>query len=404
MNEKNYENSSSIHVFQKQLNEAQERIKLLSYRGRLAENMTDASIDRIMALDTDYNVIAWNTRSELITGIERREVLGENYFDLFPKMREHPPTVKAIEQAMKGLTVFLPADRSNPDEGYYENHFIPLKDEHDRVTGVMNIKHDVAHRIKAENELKALNKALARKNKELKQRNEELLSFTHVTSHDLKEPLRKIYTFIEMIATREGENLTEKGKTYFKRIQAAVQRMGMLTDDVLTFAELNAEQYEQTEIDLGHALLFVKRTLEEEIRITKTVIENEPLPKIRGYRQLITQLLYHLLANAIKFRKQGVVPEINISCERVAGHELKHTEAAADAEYVRLSIQDNGIGFDRIYKEKVFQMFQRLHGNSYPGTGIGLSLCRKIAAIHQGFITAESKENEGSTFCVYLPL
>jgi PAS domain S-box-containing protein len=401
---KDYETNRSSHLFQEQLDEANERIRLLSHRGHLAETMTDASIDRIIALDTDLTIIAWNKRNELITGIPKRAVLGKSYYEVFPETKKHQPTVKAIEQALNGLTVFLPADKSSPDEGYYENHFIPLKDAQEKVTGMMNIKHDVAHRIKAENELKALNKALARKNRELRQRNEELLSFTHVTSHDLKEPLRKIYTFIEMIATRENENLTDKGKNYFKRIQAAVQRMGMLTDDILTFAELNAEETELSDIDLEHMLLLVRQMLQEEIHATGAVITHSRLPAVRGYRQLISQLLYHLLANAIKFRKQDIQPAISISWEQVNGTLVKHAEALPDTEYIKLIVEDNGIGFDKAYKDKVFQMFQRLHGSGYPGTGIGLALCKKIAAIHQGFITAQSKEQRGSTFCVYLPL
>lgn len=392
----------SVRLVQ-QLDEAKEQIRILSYKGHLAEMLNDASIDRIMALDTDLRIIAWNKQSELVTGIHRDSVLGEHYFDIFPEAARHQPTRKAIEQVLQGRTVFLPSDRTGLDGGYYENHYLPLKDSQDKVAGVMNIKHDVAHRIKAENELKALNKALARKNRELKQRNEELLSFTQVTSHDLKEPLRKIYTFIEMITSREAGSLTDKGRNYFKRIQSAVQRMGMLTDDILTFAEINTENAPATDVRLDHVVMFAERMLEEEIKITQASVTYDEMPEVRGYRQLLTQLFYHVMANAIKFRQKDLPPRISISWEETGAEKINHPDALPDVSYIKVSIRDNGIGFHSTYREKIFQMFQRLNKEGYPGTGIGLALCKKIAVMHQGFMTADSTEGEGSVFHLYLP-
>lgn len=391
-------------ALEQQLTDAKRAIEVLSFHGHLAERMNDASIDRIIALDTQMNIIAWNRRNELITGILRQNAIGEQYFDIFPELRVHQPTVNAIEEALKGRTVFLTADRLAPDKGYYENHFIPLTGEQEQVIGVMNIKHDVAHRIKAENELKALNKALVKKNKELKQRNEELVSFANVTSHDLKEPLRKIYTFVEMVAERELHTISEKSRGYLKRIQAFVQRMGILTDDVLMLAELNTTGFQASEIKIAHVLLMVRKTLQEEIELTGTEITSAELPAISGYRPLISRLLYQLLTNAIKFRRQGVAPRIDIRSETVSGAETDHPEASADMQYIRLIVEDNGMGFEPDDKERIFQLFERLQRKDYPGTGVGLALCKKIAAIHGGFITAEGKETSGGIFSVYFPV
>ncbi|HTM66328.1 MAG TPA: ATP-binding protein [Flavipsychrobacter sp.] len=399
----NYEGEYSVLV-EHRLTEAQQRIKILSYRQHLTEMLNDASIDRIMALDTSLNIIAWNRKSEEVTGVSKRTAIGSQYYTLFPEVSKNKAVTNAIEQALKGRTFFLPSDKSDFEGGCYESHFIPLKDDNDAVIGIMNIKHDIAHRIKAENELKALNKAMARKSKELQQRNEELLSFAHVTSHDLKEPLRKIYTFAGMINNYESEQFSERGKSYFKRIQAAVQRMGMLTDDILTFAELNTERSKKTDVNLEHMLLFVTRTLQEQIETTQAIIQHSPLPTVRGYRQLISQLLYHLITNALKFRRPDVRLEVYIDCEQVSGETIKNAEAIVDATYLKLSVQDNGIGFDKAYKDKIFQMFQKLNADEYLGTGIGLTLCKKIAAIHYGFMTAEGKEGKGSNFCVYFPV
>jgi PAS domain S-box-containing protein len=374
-------------------------------RARIAELINDSSIDRLVALDLDMNVIAWNKRSELITGITKEEITGKQIGDFFPVVIQHPAVKKALEQAARGLTSFIPYDRGPQEEGIYENHFIPIKENDGRVIGILNIKHDVAHRIKPENELKALNKALARKNKELKQKNSELLSFAHITGHDLKEPLRKIYTFIELIFLRDYQNLSERGKSHFKRVQAAVQRMGLLTDDILTFSQLNTDDEKLlTQVDLNQTVESVRKTLSDQVASKGVILQAASLPTVRGYNQLLQQLFLNLIGNAIKFQPAGNIPEITIWSEHLKGEELDHPDASADIDFIKITVKDNGIGFEKKYAEKIFGMFQRLHSQEkYPGTGIGLSICRKIVSLHNGFITAQGEEGGGAEFYIYLP-
>jgi PAS domain S-box-containing protein len=388
---------------QHQSPEFEEKINRLSYEAWLATMMNDASIDRVMALDTDLAIIAWNKKNEEVTGIAREDVIGSKFYDVFPQASQHRGVANALNNSLAGRTVYLPAYEGSYDGGYYENHFLPLRNDEGSVIGIMNIKHDVAHRIKAENELKALNKALVRKNKELKQRGEELLSFSQVTGHDLKEPLRKIYIFIEMIAQEEGAKLSDKSKTHFKRIQAAVQRMGILTDDVLAFTEINTERLQEVDVDLEQTMQFVMGSLLARIEDTSAVIRYHDLPVVKGYRQLISQLFHHLIGNALKFRKANTVPVIRLTHGRENGSNISHPDAQPDTHYMRISIEDNGMGFEEIYRDKIFQMFQKLNKDEYPGTGIGLALCKKIAYMHQGFITANSEKDKGSTFSIYLP-
>jgi PAS domain S-box-containing protein len=389
----------------KQIVAMKERIRQLEEQVWLHELLNDASIDRVMAFDTNLNIIAWNKTSQVLTGLRKENILGRNILEVFPELQESKASMDAIKNALKGYKVFVPGEKGPREGGYYENHYIPLKDAAERVSGVLNIKHDVAHRVKAENELKALNKSLARKNKELKQKNAEIISFSHITSHDLKEPLRKIYLFIEMLMGKELENISEDGKKYFRKIQASVQRMGLLTDDILAYSLVLTEEQNLSNVDLNNTLASVKDVLNEYVSSSDAVIEASNLPIIQGYRNLLSQLFQNIIHNAIKFQKTGNKPLITITAENVSGSSIKHIDATPDAEYLRISFSDNGIGFDDKYSEKIFQMFQRLHNaESYGGTGIGLALCKKIAEMHQGFMTAESAPGKGSRFSLFLPV
>jgi PAS domain S-box-containing protein len=394
----NAENLDHYHQLQKELQQ-------LTQEASLAEMINDASIDRVLAVDTDLRIIAWNKTCEKITGKCKQTVMNMKLTEIFPQIDEYPEITKGINMALKGMKVFVPHDKGSYDGGYSETHFIPLKNEEGTVIGVLNIIHDVAHRIKAENDLRRLNISLSRKNRELENRNAELLSFAHITSHDLKEPLRKIYTFIEMILTDEGQKLTDKSRSYFRRIQASAQRMGLLTDDIAAFAQINTENNVLTTISLNDVMNNVQHSLRHTITNLNATIEVGALPEITGYRSMLTQLFQNLLTNALKFQKEGNAPKITISAGVESANTLIHTDAISDTEYLKVSVADNGIGFEEKYAERIFQMFQRLHtAADYSGTGIGLALCRKIMEMHHGYIIAQSEPGVGSVFNCYFPL
>jgi signal transduction histidine kinase len=372
---------------------------------QLASLLYDASIDQILALDTSLRVIAWNKACEQATGISKREAIGAIFTQLRPAAAGFPAITEAIEMARKGFKSFVPWEKGSYGGGYFENHFIPLRAEGEDgpVTGVLNIIHDVAHRIKAEKELRMLNRALTSKNKELKQKTEELANFNWIASHDLKEPLRKIYTFIEMVATKEGQKLSDIARSNLRRAQSAVQRMGLLTDDIVTFSQVTAANEQLIEVDLGEVLDAARQKHERTIRDTGAVIDADALPEITGYPELLQHLLYHMLGNALKFCEEGSIPKVRIGYAYVAGKNIHLPEAVMEDNYHCISFKDNGIGFDPMYSEKIFGMFQRLHSQgTYRGTGMGLPICRKIVEAHEGFISVESAEGQGSTFSCYL--
>jgi signal transduction histidine kinase len=379
----------AVHV-DEELNEA-----------RLAVLMNDASIDQIMALDTNLRVTAWNKACEDVTGIQRNAALGRPFFDVRIGAEAFPEIGEALHMALKSYKSFLPWEKC-AYAGYCEHHFIPLKSE-GNVIGVLVIIHDVAHRIKAENQLQKLNRILAQKNKELQQKTEDLTNFNWIASHDLKEPLRKIYTFIEMVATKEGIKLTDAARTNLRRAQSAVQRMGLLTDDIVTFSQAAAPNEPLADVNL-EALL--GRCLEEHKRMIENDgarIEAGPLSVIQGYPLLLHLLFYHMLGNALKFHEEGAQPEVSIGYTYLAGEKTGYNDADPEAHYHCITFQDNGIGFDMAYSEKVFGMFQRLHApGEFGGTGMGLPICKKVVEAHQGFITVKSEPGVGATFSCFL--
>lgn len=261
-------------------------------------------------------------------------------------------------------------------------------------------------------DLLAANEALEGKNDELAKMNKELEAFSYVASHDLQEPLRKIQTFSNLILSSETENLTETGKSYFQRMQNAARRMQQLIEDLLAFSRTSTgdRKYELT--DLNNVVVEVQKELKESIKEKQAVIETSALGKLNIIPFQFRQMLYNLISNAIKFSKQDAAPYIKIDSKIISAADLTKNNAVRsnqtilkDKAYCHITVKDNGIGFDPQYSERIFDMFQRLHGkNEFEGTGIGLAIVKKIAEIHNGFITATGELEKGATFNIYIPI
>ncbi|MDR6807340.1 PAS domain S-box-containing protein [Dyadobacter sp. BE34] len=242
-------------------------------------------------------------------------------------------------------------------------------------------------------------------NNELVRTNMELAQFAYVASHDLQEPLRKIQTFATRILETERDNLSERGKDYFKRMQASSTRMQQLIVDLLAFSRANVGEKHLENTDLNLVLQNVKEQLGEVIQAGNAVIKSDVLPVREVVTYQFEQLFMNLITNAIKFIGPDRTPVIEIRSGEVPGAAIPLAEADATRLYQYISFADNGIGFDPQYKDRIFQVFQRLHNRSaYEGTGIGLAICKKIVENHKGLIDAVGKPGVGSTFIIYLPV
>jgi PAS domain S-box-containing protein len=243
--------------------------------------------------------------------------------------------------------------------------------------------------------------ALETMNKELQRSNAYLEEFAHAASHDLKEPIRKIHFFTDRLKKQLSDKLSTEDERIFSRVEHAAQRMNSLIDDLLLYSHVSQKPHEKEIIDLDEKIKKVLEDLELEVQEKDAIIKFEKLPFVRGYRRQLQQLFQNLLSNALKYSRLNVRPLIEISAVIVNGSEAG---LPPEKNYHRITVSDNGIGFEKDYAEKIFQMFQRLHGkHEYEGTGVGLSIARKVAENHDGKITAEGIPGQGARFHVYLP-
>jgi signal transduction histidine kinase/CHASE3 domain sensor protein len=246
--------------------------------------------------------------------------------------------------------------------------------------------------------------SLSDMNRELAESNAELSSFNHVASHDLQEPLRKIQTFISRIADNDLQNMSESGRDYFSKIQTATNRMRQLINDLLLFSRANKSESIFEETDLNILLENTKQELAQIIEEKNASILSVSLPTLQVIPYQIQQIFTNLIGNALKYSNPTINLFINIACELIDEKNANNVKLLADKKYYKFTFTDNGLGFEQEYAEQIFVLFKRLHDSTtYPGTGIGLSICKKIIDNHSGFIFAQSKLGEGATFTFYLP-
>ncbi len=242
-------------------------------------------------------------------------------------------------------------------------------------------------------EIASANDALVRSNHELRRSNRELQEFAYVASHDLQEPLRKIRTFADLLREEYSGQIDEQGQHYLTRMQQSAGRMSRLISDLLTFSRVATKARAFEPMVLDEVLREVLEDLDVAIREAGAQVTVEPMPRLEGDAPQMRQLFQNLIGNALKFRRPGEPPVVTVRA--VPG---------PDEAHVTLQVQDNGIGFDEKYRDRIFVPFQRLHTRGeYDGTGIGLAVVRRIVERHGGSVAATSRENVGTTFSVTLP-
>jgi two-component system CheB/CheR fusion protein len=243
-------------------------------------------------------------------------------------------------------------------------------------------------------------------NRELERSNSELQQFAYVASHDLQEPLRKIMTFSDRLQQHFGDGLPEKGNGYVEKIIDSSKRMTRLIDDLLNFSKITKQSEPFKRTDLNTIVKNVLGDFEEIIKEKKAKVEYEKLPVIQAIPVQMEQLFHNLISNGLKFTAKAKQPLIRISARAFNKSRIsRFPRLNVNTEYQEIIVQDNGIGFSTEYANQIFIIFQRLNDKQeFPGTGIGLALCRKIVYNHNGEIFAESKEGKGAAFHVVLPV
>jgi two-component system, chemotaxis family, CheB/CheR fusion protein len=315
-----------------------------------------------------------------VTSFEARK----NFYLEF-RLRRHDGEYRWI--ASRGEPRYMP-------DGTFEGFIGSCTDINDTKMNSVILEQRIAERTKA------LNEAVI----QLEKSNLELAQFAYVVTHDLQEPLRKVKTFTDRLMVKASRKLAEDENSYLQKIKNSADRMSGLIKDVLNYSILtrSAEPYIQT--DLNQIIKHVLSDFELLITQKKAIINLEELPVIEAVHLQMNQLFNNLIGNSLKFTSQEVRPVIKISASEVSHEDKIKFHLIRNKEYVRLSFADNGIGFNQEYAEQIFEIFQRLNGrDEYPGTGIGLALCKKIIVNHQGTIHAESISGQGATFHIILP-
>ncbi len=278
-------------------------------------------------------------------------------------------------------------------ELYRKNHQLVVH-EKKLLTANKSLQKEIAERKMSEEKIKLLNKQLIANNAHLLAINEELDRFAYVASHDLQEPLRKIMVFSDKILSKQ-DNQAEVEK-YIKKIVGSSERMQSLINDLLQFSRQTVHSDDFVDTDLNKLVKEAILELEIEIEKTNALINIDDLPVICAIPALMRQLFYNLINNAIKFKKKDATPVINISAEKIKN--------LYNSNHYRISFSDNGIGFDPAFADDIFVIFKRLHSyHEYEGSGVGLSICKKIVDKHNGIIRAIGKPGGGTTFIIELP-
>ncbi|AKD54692.1 GAF domain-containing sensor histidine kinase [Spirosoma radiotolerans] len=284
-----------------------------------------------------------------------------------------------------------------------------LKESEERYrTLSLELDRQVQHRTE---ELTAANEALSEANTLLSRSNENLQQFAYVASHDLQEPLRKIQQFGDLLKS-QFIAASEQELVYLERMQSAAGRMSTLIRDLLSLSRISTRRDARVTISLNETVKMALLDLDLVMQETGATVHVGSLPTFSGDHAQLRRLFQNLMSNALKFRRADesgnlIAPQIQINAHLISEGDLPPTvkPARTATAYHRIDVIDNGIGFDEKYLDRIFQVFQRLHGrNEYAGTGIGLAICEKVAANHEGILWASSQLGLGSTFFVYLPV
>jgi two-component system sensor kinase FixL len=359
------------------------------------ESMLNSAGEGIYGLDLQGRINFVNPATAAITGWRPEEMIGRWEGEVFRHDTSNLTRVTdSTDRSRTDCELFYRRDGSTFPVEYT---CAPIT-ECNREIGTVVVFKDITERKRAED-------TLSRKAAELARSNAELEQFAYVASHDLQEPLRKIQAFGDRLKAKVDAVGLQDGRDYLDRMQGAAARMSTLISDLLTFSRVISASQPFVSVDLNTVAKGVLSDLEVRIEQTKAKVEVGSLPAIEADPMQMRQLLQNLIGNALKFQPPDAQPHIQITAQILKNPFAGSPEEDPYAEQCELTVQDNGIGFDEKYSEKIFAVFQRLHGRTeFEGTGVGLAVCRRITDRHGGTIRAQSKAGEGAKFIVTVPV
>jgi len=385
------EKSKDLVRKNQELRESEERYH------KMVEDVEDYAI---ILLDQNGIIQNWNKGAEKIKGYTENEVVGHSFeiFYLADDVKKHVPQTLLGEARTHGKAMAEGWRQKKDGTLFWASVLITaLRNEKGELIGFTKVTRDFTDKKIAEDKLREYSNLLEFQNRELEQ-------FAYAASHDLKEPLRKIHLYHSFIAESPANQLDEKSKEYLVRSANALKRMNSLIEDLLSYSRATVNVGEFTDVDLNTIIDEVINEHTEEIEQKIATVHRTHLPTIKGVSFQCKQLFENLIENSIKYRDQSRICEITLEASVVDAATVTALQNNGHKQFHRISVVDNGLGFDPKYGEKIFEVFQRLNvSKDTSGSGIGLSICRKIALHHGGTITATGEPGQGARFDIYFP-
>ncbi len=362
----------------------------------------------ILFLNREGLVENWNEGAEKIKGYTAKEIIGKSFSNFYTEEdRRNQLPKRLLNMALQNGKATQEGWRVRKDGNLFWASVVitAVHNEKKEVIGFSKVTHDLTAKKEADDALKDKQLELEQKNSELQKMNKALQSFAYISSHDLQEPLRKIQTFATRIIEKEKANLSETGKDLFNRMQKAAERMQSLIDDLLAYSHTHSLEGDFEKTNLNAVIEKVVQDLGEEIEQKHAAVHIKGLCEVNIIPFQFQQLFYNLISNSLKFSNPENPLRITIYSEKVTGSKPENQNLHSNTNYFHITVADNGIGFEPQYNEKIFELFQRLHGrNEYPGTGLGLAIVKKIVENHNGIVTAKGEVGKGAIFDIYLPV
>lgn len=353
------------------LKRVNEQINLFVKHAPAAVAMFDKQMHYIMASDRWYEDY----------GLEGQEIIGKSHYEIFPEIANMPEWKDIHQRCLNGAVEVKERDpfvRADGSTEWLRWEIHPWKTEANKINGIIMFTEVITERIRAEEAMTKLNEQLSTSNRELEQ-------FAYVASHDLQEPLRMVSSFLQLLEKKYKDKIDSTASQYIHFAVDGSERMKILINDLLKFSRLGSNTEGAVMVDCTEISQNVLNVYQQAIKDANASIRFSDMPVVKGQKTQIEQLFQNLIGNALKYRGSDP-PFIDVGCRENANH-------------YEFFVKDNGIGIDKKYFDKIFVIFQRLHGkNEFGGTGIGLAICKKIAELHGGRIWVESEPGKGSTF------
>jgi len=387
-------------LLHQQLKEREERFRLLA----------DSMPQFIWTSDPKGKLNYFNNSVFQYSGLTHDELQKDGWIQMVhPEDQEE--NITQWQKSIQTGSDFIYEHRFRSLDGEFRwqlSRAIPQRDEEGKITRWVGTSTDIQDQKMFANELEkqVLKRTaeLKEKNETLEKMNQELKSFTFISSHDLQEPLRKIRIFAGLLQEREVKNMSPEGMNKFTRIIKSAARMQTLIEALLLYSRTNTGKKDFKKVPMTTVMREIKEDLKEELEAGMLRIETGELDTVCIIPFQFHQLLHNLLTNAIKFTRPNTIPTVRISTRIKTGKEFGVDGLEADHSYCHICVEDNGIGFDPTYANKIFELFQRLHAkDQYEGTGMGLAIVKKIVENHNGQITAQGEPGVGATFNIYIP-